>query len=411
MYALADGNNFYVSCQRIFEPKLHDVPVVILSNNDGCVIARSNEAKAIGVPMGAPIFKYQYLIKKHNVKVFSSNFELYGDISSRMMQLLSELSDNIEIYSIDEMFMDITKERDLAQFAEKTIKTISKQLGMPLSIGIGSTKVLAKIANYHAKKHSKLGYFIIDESNLKQILENLPVDEVWGVGRQLATRLKTIGILTAWQLANANSKVLRKLHNVVLEKLHLELNGTKCFDLNEVSSSKKSIASSRSFSYAVEKLEELEEAVAHYVARATEKLRSQKSLANAMYVVVKTNRFQKDYYKNSKIYNFINPTNDTGFMIKAAKECLKEIYVSGLKYKKAGVVLLDIVGEDEAQVPLFKVDLPNIKLMNVMDNINNEYGKNSIFFASQGIERKWQAKSTMKSPSYTTNWNELPVVK
>lgn len=411
MFALIDCNNFYASCERIFKPSLNNKPVAILSNNDGCIIARSNEVKALGIPMGAPLFKYKDIIKKHNVNVLSSNFELYGDISNRIMNTISQMTPNIEIYSIDECFINLSGITNLEQFSIMLRAKILKEIGVPISIGIGKTKVLAKSANYYAKKYSPDGYYIINESNKNQFLDKISVDDIWGVGRNLAPKLKAIGINTALQLASAQAKQIRKLYNVALEKIHLELNDVICFTIDEVPDNKKSIASTRSFGRAVSKLEDLEEALANYVATATKKLRDQQSLAGSMYIFIRTGLFQKDYYKNSRVETFGIPTNDTSQLISAAKNLLSEIYIPKMQYKKAGVILLDIKQESNLQLSMFNTAKDNSKLMQVIDNVNKNFGKNTLFFAAQGIKRDWQMKRENRSPRYTSSWDELLQVK
>lgn len=410
IYVLVDCNNFYASCERVFQPSLNNKPVVVLSNNDGCVVARSNEAKTLGIKMGTPYFKHKELLEKNKVAVFSSNYKLYADMSSRVMNILSSFGYDVEIYSIDEAFFKIEGvfEEKLEKEFIKLRNKILKELGLPVSIGIAPNKILAKLANKEAKK-TKLGIFnLCDFRNLDEFLKKFDVEDIWGISRNIGFRLKGLGIRTVLQLKNSDHKLIRKKININVEKIVLELNQKICFDLEAVAS-KKSIMSSRSFSKPVYKLNELEEALANYVVTACEKLRAQKSLAGALNVYLMTNRFKDGFYFNS-INIFFDHSNDTAYMVKKAKLGLEKIFKEDLEYKKCGVLLFNLIDETLLQGLLFfKPNIRRLKLMQILDGLNKVH-RNTVFYASQGVQRTWSINFNMKSLEYTTNWNELLVL-
>jgi len=417
IFALIDCNNFYVSCERVFNPKLEKKPVVVLSNNDGCVIARSNEAKKLGIPMGAPYYQWKYFCQKNHVYVFSSNYALYGDMSHRVMTILESFCPEIEIYSIDESFisLDQFKERDLFSYAKEIKQAIKMYTGIPVSIGIASTKTLSKIANHIAKKHSIEGVFSLTDVEIyEKILEKFPVEDIWGIGRQYSKKLKSYGIETAKHLRDADLKTLRRQFSVVVEKIIQELRGISCLPLENIIQPRKQIMSSRSFGRPVTDLAALEEALSHYTANACLKLRSQNSEANGIYVFLHTNLFNKNetQYGNGTSYRFPISSCDTSYIIHIAKICLRRIFKSGYRYQKVGVMLLDLSPKNIHQYDLLSIDENTRKktLIKAIDRINETLGKNGLFFCAEGIERAWQVRAGMRSPRYTTQWNEIPRV-
>lgn len=410
MFALVDCNNFYVSCERAFNPRLENKPVVVLSNNDGCVISRSNEAKKLGLPMGAPFFKWQAFCKANKVAVFSSNYELYGDMSKRIMTLLKEECSAMEVYSIDEAFLSLPEQENLYEMAERMQKKIKSCLGMPISIGMGRTKTLAKIANYMAKNKTETGLFFLTENNVTSVLYNFPVEKIWGVGRRLALRFNQLGMKTAADLYKADAKQLRLHFSVVIEKLVKEIQGISCLSLETIQP-RKQIISSRSFGIPVSQLELLEEAISYYASLAAEKLRKQKSVTQAMSVFIQTSAFEArdSRYENGITFPFSQPTADTRDIIRIAKKCIKRIYKKGYSYHKAGVILLDIIPAEIKQYDMLTAQSQekSEKLMRVVDSINKTKGKDIIFYCAQGIERKWKMRCNKRSPRYTTQWHEL----
>lgn len=413
MFALVDCNNFYASCERVFNPALQNKPIIILSNNNGCVIARSNEAKALGVPMGVPFYQVRHLCLHRHIHVFSSNFALYGDFSQRVMNSLKHFCPTLEVYSIDEAFLQLEdfKHYNLEEYALHIAAKIKMWIGLPVSIGIAPTKTLAKIAN-HIAKHNQTSVFNLSNTLTRNIvLNNFDVKSIWGIGKRIAKKLNALGVTTAAQLANSQPKFMRKKFGVVMERIILELQGISCLSLDNIQT-KKSIMSSRSFGRPVTKLNELEEAVSHYAARACFKLREQQAKTAGVYVYIHTNNYQPydaQYHQGISL-KFTQPTSDTCEIIQAAKVALKQIYISGYKYKKAGIILLDMLHNKYQQQDMF-VEKQNtdkkVKLMSVMDQLNNSMGMNTIFVAAQGIKRDWQMRSGNKSPNYTTDWREL----
>jgi DNA polymerase V len=416
--ALIDVNNFYVSCERVFNPKLRDKPVVVLSNNDGCAVARSNEVKALGVPMGAPWFKLKDLAKQHGIIAYSSNYALYADMSNRVMSILRQFSPDQEVYSIDESFLDLTsfQRRDLIKYGQKIRSTILQCTGLPVCVGIGATKTLAKLANHCAKKRpvydGVCNFNSMSEAELDSLLSEIDVGEIWGVGRKLAPKLKQLGFNTVLELKHADPEILRQNFSVVMEKTIRELNGTVCIELEEVMPAKQQIMSSRSFGTPVTDINGLSESISLYVSRAAEKLRRQNSFAGSLYVYIRTSPFrEKDpQYSNGLTIKLPSPTDNTSKLVNIALWGLKQIYRPGYNYAKAGIMLGELVPAAGIQTDLFSNMQPNPKserLMQVMDLINRKMGKESIKVASEGFKRPWKMKQENKSPSYTTNWDEL----
>lgn len=412
-FALVDCNNFYASCERVFNPSLNGRPIVVLSNNDGCAVARSEEAKKY-IGMGAPIFKCMDVVKKYNIQLFSSNYTLYADMSQRVKDVLSQFTPNIEPYSIDESFLILNgfNHVDVNEYGQKIRKKVLQWTGIPVSVGIGPTKTLAKIANKLAKKN-KMCQGVLDITNHSRIddfLSSVAVDDVWGVGWEYSKLLKRNGINTALDLRDANETWIRKKMTVQGLRTVLELRGISCIGLEEVVSDKKEIVNSRSFGKGVDNYQEVSEAIASYASRAAEKLRSQNSICGHISVWIRTNGFKDDpQYSNSISCRLPEPTAYTPLLIKYALHLLKKIYRNGYKYKKAGVILMDIVPAENTQYNLFtKIDHgQNVKLMEAYDLINQNWGSDTIRSAASGYERRWAMKRAKISPRYTTNWDEL----
>ena len=416
MIALVDCNNFYASCERVFQPKLENKPIVVLSNNDGCVIARSNEAKALGIKMGAPAFKMRPIFDYHNVYVFSSNFALYGDLSNRVMQILSQESPAIEIYSIDEAFLDLKGIKKLNKFSVDLRKKVGQWTGIPVSVGIAPTKTLAKVANRIAKKYKKDGVFLMKEpATITRVLKHVAVDELWGIGRKYSKFLSQRGFQTAYDLVNASESWVRNNMTVNGLRMIKELKGIPCLSLEYETQRKKNICTSRSFGMDVKTLYELEEAVASYASTCAMKLRKEKSLTSSILVFVKTNPFKElnsQYSPCQKVILDV-PTNDSMEITSQALSVLKRIYKDGFNYKKAGVIVGDIVSEESRQLSLFTTqDIFKTKnIMNAMDDINRKMGRNKVRLAVQGFDRKWRLKQEKLSPCYTTRFEDVLEVK
>lgn len=413
MYALVDCNSFYASCEQVFRPRLQGKPVIVLSNNDGCVVARSPEAKALGIAMAQPFFQIKGLCHQHRVAVFSSNYELYGDMSARVMNILKRFAPHMETYSIDEAFLEVSDVpvADLQKYACEIRQTVRQWTGIPVSIGIAPTKTLAKIANATAKKQAGEGVTILyHQKDINESLQHTPVVEVWGIGNRKSAKLHQMGIRTAWDLSHADTRCIRQQFSVVTQRTQWELQGVSCMGLEEIQP-RKNILSSRSFSRPVTALAELEEAVAVYATRAGEKLRAQQSLAQGMGVFIYSNRFRPEerQYRGEKFFALSTATCSTNELIYYGKAALRQLYRSGINYKKAGIMLLDLIPASQRQHSLW--DTPTMErqetLMTVMDAVNRKHGKNTLFFAALGINRDWQMKQELRSPRYTTRWEEL----
>jgi len=413
VFALVDCNNFYASCERVFDPSLKNRPIVVLSNNDGCIVARSNEARALGIPMGVPFFESKAVIKKNKVAVFSSNYQLYGDMSQRVMDSLRLFAPDMEVYSIDEAFLrlDHLQPRNLTKYCKTIRAKVMQWTGIPVSIGIGPSKVLAKVANRVAKKQTDDGVFDIRSQQAQdEILSTLDVEKLWGIAGRWAERLGRIGIEKASELRDASPTIIRKHLSVVGERIVRELKGQSCIDLEDIQP-RKNIMSSKSFGALLTKKEPLEEALANYAARACEKLRQQNSRAQAVYVFVQTNGFRKTdkQYNNALTCTLTVPTSDTRLIIEAAKFCLSRIYKQGYRYKKTGIMLLDLIPASLEQKHLFADSdhRPGDHLMDLVDRINKDHGPDTLFFGAQGVTREWKMRCGSRSPRYTTQWDEL----
>jgi DNA polymerase V len=415
MYALVDCNNFYASCERVFAPKLRNRPVIILSNNDGCVIARSNEAKSLGIKMGEPAFKIDNILVKNDVVVCSSNYALYGDMSNRVMNTLETLASKMEIYSIDEAFLDMSgfNSHALMEFGKNLRHKVLKDTGLPVSVGIAPTKTLSKVANHIAKKYRKLtGVFVLDNDDIiEKVLKIFPVEDIWGIGKRYANFLKLNNINTALALRNANEKWVKKHLSVTGWRIVQELKGKSLLPLEDIIPNKKSICTSRSFGIMVEDINLLRESVATHATRCAEKLRKQKSCANVINIFIKTNRFKPELpqYSNWRTIKLSVPSNSTAEFIHYSIKGLEQIYKAGYKYKKAGVIVTDIVPQNQVQQGLFdKMDRAKDKdIMHAMDKLNTKMGRDSIRYATQGFNRKWKLRQERLSPCYTTRWSDL----
>ena len=417
MLALIDCNNFYASCERLFRPDLKLKPIVVLSNNDGCCIARSDEAKALGIAMGTPFFEIKKLCSKNQVMVFSSNYTLYGNISHRVMTIIKDFWPEVEVYSIDEAFLDLrmlpADQRDL--FCLNLQKLILQQTGITTSIGIGPTKTLAKAANYLSKRVYKVPVFNIT-NDLQMLLTKISIAEIWGIGRGWYQKLSALGIKTAYDLANVDENFLKKFSNVVLTRTAVELRGNICNEL-ELPKPRQNIMSSKSFGTMQTELLEIENAISCYCKRAVEKMRAQKLMATNIGVFIQSNRHRKDLpqYNKDIETKFIMPTDDIILITKTAKQCLAKIFKAGYSYKKAGIVLGNLVPNHVSQFDLFseatQTKYDSNKLMNAIESINSKYGRDTICLASEGLQKMWKMRSEMKSPAYTTRWGELPLVK
>lgn len=415
-FALVDCNNFYASCERIFNPKLVNKPVIVLSNNDGCVIARSNEAKSLGIKMGQPYFQIAALCERQRVTVFSSNFALYGDISKRVMSTLIHLCPDIEIYSIDEAFLRLDKMPvDPVAFAATIKETIWRHIGIPVSIGIAPTKTLAKVASHLAKQNPTVGiYDLRHETVRKIILTQFPVEQLWGVGKKWAAELHRLNIHTASALTEKPQPYLKKKFSVMMTRLVMELNGVSCLSLEEVHN-KKNIICSRSFGKPATELVYLLEAISSYAAIACEKARAQKTKAHGIMVFLHTSPFSKThpFYSASDQRALILPSNDTFLVTHIACELIKKLFKPQYRYQKVGVTLLNLMTENNSQGDLWTEDndADNQTLMSLLDGINKKWGKHTLFLAAEGRKKSWVMKSVRCSARYTTCWHELPVIK
>ncbi|NVN95229.1 MAG: Y-family DNA polymerase [Bacteroidetes bacterium] len=417
MFALVDCNNFYASCERAFRPDLNGKPVVVLSNNDGCVIARSNEAKAVGVPMGAPAFEYEELFKKNKVHVFSANFALYGDMSQRVMSILSEYTPDLEIYSIDEAFLKLKgfEKYNLQTYSEEMQQRVTKWTGIPISIGIAPTKALSKVANRIAKKYSvqtKSTYIIDNEEKRIKALKWLKTEDIWGIGRQHAKRLKALNINTAYDFTQMTDSWVQKHLSIVGLRLKHDLQGIPTLDF-EIVQPQKNIATTRSFEKLYTEFDDLKERVITFAVSCSEKLRRQKSACNAMMVFIHTNEYREDLpqYSCNIVIKLPFPTNSSIELAKFATDALSKIFKQGYSYKKAGVIVMDFTSEDNIQLNIFEnSNSRHIPLMKSVDRINALFGQQKVKLASQDIKKMWKMRQLKLSPRYTTNLNEIITV-
>lgn len=420
MFALVDVNSFYASCETVFRPDLRGKPLVVLSNNDGCVIARSAEAKKLQVPMGSPYFKLKDEFRKYGVHIFSSNYALYADMSNRVMTTLEGMAPAVEIYSIDEAFMNLegmSRIEPLEEFGRRVRARIKQETHLTVGVGIAPTKTLAKLANHAAKKWSKTGG-VLDLSNIerqKKLMALVPVEDVWGVGRRISKKLNAMGVITAKDLSEQSTYIIRKHFNVVLERTVRELRGEPCLELEEFAPTKQQIVCSRSFSSRITEYIYMRQAVCSFAERAAEKLRKERQFCKQIAVFVRTSPHAEGevFYGNQASRKLLTPSNDTRDIIRVAMDALDDIWVDGHRYMKAGVMLGDFFSQGVSQLNLFDEYRPQPNseaLMRVIDGLNQS-GKANLFFAGQGIERSWAMKREMLSPAYTTRFADLPVVK
>ena len=431
MYALVDGNNFFVSCERVFRPSLNGLPVVVLSNNDGCAIARSNEAKALGIKMGAPWFQIRHLAESDGLVALSANFALYGDLSDRMMSLAAGLGPAQEVYSIDESFIDLTGVRgDLVERSHKIRSRILQWVGIPCGIGIGSTKTLAKLANHVAKTaERKPGSYpaslaqvcnlaTLTPDELDTVMAATPVNEVWGVGRQITKQLTQSGIMTVLDLVRLDPAMVKRRWSVMLERTVRELQGMPCIDLEHAPAPKQEIACTRSFGHPITELRDLNEAVTEFASRAAQKLRKQGSTTSQVLVFIRTSPFREDaQYSRSTTVPLLRPSADTAVVVQAALAGLKTIHKTGFNYAKAGVMLLDLQSDavQQGELDLEADDAKDrSELMSALDGINDRYGRGTLLMASAGLagdKRVWAMKQERRTPGYTTRWEDMPVAR
>ena len=416
MIALVDCNNFYASCERVFRPDLEKKPIVVLSNNDGCVIARSNEAKKLGIKMGEPAFKKREVFERNKIKTFSTNFILYGDMSKRVMSILRNNSKEIEIYSIDEAFLECYNE-DLNSYGKNLRKKVKQWTGIPVSVGIAETKVLAKIANHIAKKYRKSGVFILDSKEIiEKALKFTAIEEIWGIGRNHSRRFKEYGINTAYDLTCIEENWIKKKFSIVVLRIAKELKGIKCLDIESQHKTKKNICTSRSFGNPTSDYNTIKEAISTFAVRCCEKLRKQKTSTSELRIFIYTNPFNpkhRQYYGTKKI-QLERATNDNQIIVQEVIKGLQKIYKKGYIYKKAGVIVGNITQENQVQLNLFdqiKNREKYTKISKVIDRINSSMGRDKLRIATQGFDRKWKMKQEQLSQCYTTRIDEILTVK
>lgn len=421
VYALCDANSFYASCEKVFRPDLKDTPVVVLSNNDGCVIAQSKEAKAmLDLYMCRPWFEVEEEAKRLGVVAFSSNYELYANMSNRFMATLRQFTPRQEVYSIDESFLDLTGiKRDLVVYGQEIKDTVMQWTGLPICVGMGSTKTLAKLANHCAKKQPHMNgvcdFTSMSEAELDGIMQQLPLSKVWGIGGKLEAKLNKVGVNDVLRLKRANPKRIRDEFGVLLERTIKELNGESWLELDETLSEAKQVMSSRSFGARVNTLAELQEAISYHASNASARLRKQKLYANAVYVFIKNSPFDKaEYYGASLVVPLPAPTDNSMQITRVALWALKHMYKKDIYYQKAGVMLMGLVPAQGQQTDLFgftEGDARVSKLMSTMDSINQKYKKGTIKLASEGVHKPWAMRRSFKSPNFTGDWYELPSTK
>ncbi|WNZ57023.1 Y-family DNA polymerase [Microbulbifer sp. MKSA007] len=415
MLVLVDCNSCYASCEQIFRPDLRGRPVVVLSNNDGFVVARSKEAKLLGIGDLEPFFKVEHLLRLHRVAIFSSNYPLYGDISHRVMTTLREFSPNVEVYSIDEMFMDLHGlQEDWLDYGRTIRNTLWRDIRMPVGVGIAPSKTLAKLANRAAKKIPKCdGVCALDTPAKWQWMQRrTAVSDVWGIGRRLTKRLADFGIQTAYDLAQANPKILRRRLNINIERTIEELNGVACLGLEEVPPAKKQIYCTRSFGEKLTDLAPILQAATLYASRAAEKLRAQKSLVKSIHLFLHTSPHEPNYYSRSTVVQTPYPTDDSRIIVQQVRRAIADLYRPGCRFMKAGVGLVEIIPRALGQGDLFTPgqSVRAGETMQALDRINKKFGRGTLFLGAEGIQKKWKMRQAFTSPAYTTRWGDLPRV-
>lgn len=415
MYALVDGNSFFASCEQVFRPDLRGKPVIVLSNNDGCIIARTAEAKRLGVPDLQPYFKIKAQLTRDRVKVFSANFRLYGDISNQVMTTLERFSPHTEQYSIDEMFLDFEGiKRDLDTYASLIRDTIWREVRMPVGVGIGPSKTLAKLANHAAKRIKTNNVAVLDTpAKWRWLQQRLPVGKVWGIGNRLSLRLNALGIRSVLDLADADPRFIRKHTSINVERTIRELNGEACLGLDEQPAAKKSIMVSRSFGDKTDSEEEMLRHISRYAAAAAEKLRQQNSFCSSLYVFAYASKFRPDYYFNGCVLQLPYLTSDSKLIIQLAKQGMRNIYRPGKKFSKCGISLIDIRDRQFLQHDLFTPGQTSMTdlLMQQVDRINRRFGRDSVTFGAEGLTGRWTMNQRRLSPAYTSSWKDLPRVR
>ena len=417
VFALVDCNNFYASCERVFNPKLEGKPIVVLSNNDGCVVARSNEAKALGISMGVPEFQIRPLLRAYKVQVFSSNYTLYGDLSQRVMETLAQFCPEVEIYSIDEAFLSLSglTARNFTDYGRTTRSTVKRWTGIPVSVGIAETKTLAKIANRVAKRTPDTGgvFDLLACPDRDALLGLIAVQDVWGIGPNHARFLAQHGITTAFQLRQVDDPWIRKHMGIVGLQLVMELRGVSCLELEQCPAPKQSLTCSRAFGTSISTRNEMEEAVSSYASRVAEKLRGEGLFATVLTVFLMTNQFKDEpQYNNALTIKLPVATDNTHELIRSALQGIGKVYREGYRYKKAGVMLTGLVSVGQVQTDLFDHQdrIQSKRLMAALDAVNERWGTGTLDYASSGISKKWKTQFHRRSPAYTTDWKELPVV-
>ena len=415
MIGIVDCNSCYASCEQIFRPELRNKPVVVLSNNDGFVIARSKEAKALGIGELEAFFKIEGLLRKHKVTIFSSNYPLYGDISNRVMTTLNTFSPSVEVYSIDEMFLDLTGiQEPMNSYGQRIKQTVWQHIRMPVCVGVAPSKTLAKLANKAAKTYDHCeGVCVLEEPHQWQWLQKrMPVNKVWGIGSKLTKRLAGMNIHTAYDLSRASPKEMRRHMSINIERTIEELNGHPCIPFEEQPPAKRQIYCSRSFGEKVSELAPLLQAISTYASRATEKLRKQKCLVISIHVFLHTSPHESNYYSNAIAVKMPYPTDDTTVVIDAARQAITHLYREGFRFQKAGIGLIDIKPKKQLQFDLFHAGQSKKRdqLMTVLDSINSRYGKGTLHIAASGGTKKWAMRQRHLSPAYTTRWADLPVI-
>jgi DNA polymerase V len=415
-YALIDGDNFYVSCERVFNAASRQQPVVVLSNNDGCIISRSREVKALGIPMGAPLHQVRYQLERHGVRVFSANFELYGDLSDRMIETLETFTDQVEVYSIDEAFVYLEESlRSLARLAQEMRTSVYRWTGLPVTVGVGPTKTLAKVAAEYGKRDTTGTRLLMDPGDIEAALRQMPVGEVWGVGHRLVERLRGWGIHTAWDLTQMRDPRFLTRQNVMVRRTQAELCGVPCFGMEDSPDPKQSIISSRSFGQLATQKRLLQEAIAHHAARLAAKLHAAGQHATALTVMIRTNSFRPDepQYRAHTTQLLPYPTHYAPHLVKTAMVALEALYKVGFRYHKAGVMVAGLSDQNVVQTNLLagrEDEERHHRLMTAMAKVNHQWGLNTVQLAAEGFERPWRMRQEHCSPRYTTRWEDLLVV-
>jgi len=416
MYALVDAVSFYASAEKVFDPAIRSKPVVVLTNNDGCVCAICPIARRLNIPKFGPYFKVKHLLEQNNVVIRSSNYELYADLSDKMMNTIGRFCDTQHIYSIDESFLHFNGYtsliKDWHEYGHTIRRTVWRETKLPVGVGFGPTPTLAKAANHAAKKLSGFnGVAVINNEQTRQaILQRMSCEDVWGIGRRLAKKLKIMNIHTAWDLAQQNPRAMRRAFSVVVERTVSELNGITCLNWDDVRQDKREIYSTRSFGERICEPTALKTALINHVTTVANKLRAQRSLTHQLYIFAASDAHENRYYKKSFVYKFPSPTNDTCVMANAVSEVFNEIYKPGIRFYKCGVGAVELISEQFQQSDLFNKSPDNPKLMQCLDTINNRYGKGMLSLASSKLNDRWHMNRDFLSPQYTTRWRDIPKI-